>query len=221
MAAMLMNLRGDMTIGEALAAAGAGAAKTRASREARVRDARDKLAQLRSDLALTQARERMARAEGDDRAVREAQIKQAEIKAQIQATLVDMQFKQEKLDLERRDVSSRERIARAQEQRPTAEQRGQLTQEGLARIYGQVSKELRDSDAIKAQIIRAKAEANRARTPFNEEAFLQGLIQAEFERRIGAQPGRTIESTPGPATAAPGATTPNGRWGKVEEVSAP
>lgn len=216
MAAMLMNLRGDMTIGEALAAAGAGAAKTRASREARVRDARDKLAQLRSDLALTQARERMARAEGDDRAVRDYRIKEAEIKAQIQATLVDMQFKQENLEVEREKAAAQTRTSRAAEMtarnRPTADDRGQLTQRDRAEIRNKASDDIRNdkSGVIAAKIANAKAEALRQRRTFDQEAFLEELIQAEYNKRIAAAEGRTIAPTPGPATAAPGASDPLG-----------
>ena len=223
MAAMLMNLRGDMTIGEALAAAGAGAAKTRASREARVRDARDKLAQLRSDLALTQARERMARAEGDDRAVRDYRIKEAEIKAQIQATLVDMQFKQENLEVEREKAAAQTRTSRAAEMtarnRPTADDRGRLTENQRALLRERaIDNVAKDTNTV-ALIARARAQAARDKVPFDESAFREQLIQRQYESLVAAAEGRTIAPTPGPATAAPGATTQG--WGQPQVVPKP
>jgi hypothetical protein len=213
MAAMLMNLRGDMTIGEALAAAGAGAAKTRASREARVRDARDKLAQLRSDLALTQARERMARAEGDDRAVRDYRIKEAEIKAQIQATLVDMQFKQEKLGLERRQVGAQERQARAAEISAGTRAAG-------ADDRGEAAKRKAISDAIEAAQKAVPIPAGVTGPARQRMIDRQVEMVTQQVAPYGVTRDEVLRyfATPGPAS---GATTPNGRWGQVEEVSKP
>jgi hypothetical protein len=189
-----------MTFGQALAGAGRGAAKTRAGREARIRDARSKLNQLRSDLALTQARERMARAEGDDRAVRDYKIKEAEIKAQIQATSVDLQFKQEDLEVRRRQVGAQEMAAR---NRPTTEDRGRLTENQRALLRERaIDNVAKDTNTV-ALIARARAQAARDKVPFNESAFREQLIQRQYESLVAAAEDRTIAPTPG---STPGAT---------------
>lgn len=207
---MLSGVRGAMTFGEALAGAGAGAAKTRAGREARTRDARDKLAQLRSDLALAQAKERLARVEGDERAAREAQTKQAEIKAQIAATTVDLQFKQEDLEVRRRQVGAQER--------PTTEDRGRLTENQRALLRERaIDNVAKDTNTV-ALIARARAQAARDKVPFDESAFREQLIQRQYESLVAAAEGRTIAPTPGPAS---GATTQTQGWGQPQVVPKP
>jgi hypothetical protein len=143
LAAMLSGMRGDMRLGETLMAMGAGAAKTRANREARVREARGRLNQLRSDLALAQAKERLARVEGDERAAREAQMQQAEIRSRIAATTVDLQFKQEDLEVRRRQAGAQERTARAAEASAGTRAAG-------AEDRGEAAKRKAISDAIEA-----------------------------------------------------------------------
>jgi hypothetical protein len=215
LAAMLSGMSGDMRLGEALMAMGAGAAKTRAGREARVRDARDKLAQLRSDLALTQARERMARAEGDDRAVREAQIKQAEIKAQIQATLVDLQFKQEDLEVKRRQVGAQERTARAAE-----------ASAGTRAAGADESAELRRMQTMRADpryagLAKAYEEAvGLLNTAPNNPKLQQRVRDAEAAINKLAQEYDVARMSPTPGPA-PGATTQTQGWGQHQVVPKP
>jgi hypothetical protein len=198
---MLSGVRGDMTIGEALAAAGAGAAKTRAGRETRVREAQGRLNQLRSDLALAQAKDRLARAEGDERAAREAQTKQAEIKAQIQATSVDLQFKQEDLEVKRRQVGAQERTARAAEASAGTRAAG-------AEDRGEAAKRKAISDAIEAAQKAVPISAVVTGPARQRIIDRQVEMVAQKVAPYGVTRDEVLRyfATPGPATAAPGAT---------------
>ncbi len=201
-----------MTFGQALAGAGRGAAKTRAGREARIRDARSKLNQLRSDLALTQARERMARAEGDDRAVRDYKIKEAEIKAQIQATSVDLQFKQEDLEVRRRQVGAQERQAAAAEEsarnRPTTEDRGET------------AKRKAISDAI--EVAQKAVPIPTGVTGPARQRMIDRQVEmvAQQVAPYGVTRDEVLRyfATPGPAS---GATTSTQGWGQPQVVPKP
>jgi hypothetical protein len=204
----LLELAGSLNLekGEgfgSLARGAAGILEKREAKKAEAMKANREIDAANRKLRTAVAQQRLAYATNNRQAQQAADAAVAKARYDLRAAEVN-------LGLESRKVGAQETTARAAQtsaaNRPTAEQRGQLTQEDLARIYGQVSKELRESDAIKAQIIRAKAQASRTGAPFNEEAYLQNLIQAEFEKRIGAQPGRTISPTSGQASAAPGAT---------------
>jgi hypothetical protein len=207
MAAILEGMRGTDRLGDTLMGAATGLVKARAGQQKGRREAQANLVKLRQELARAEAEARLARAEKDTEGERRAKLKAAEIRAAMNEKYTELEIKQ----------TTANAAATAAANRPTAEQRGRLTQEDLARIYGQVSKELRGSDVIKAQVIRAKAQASRTGAPFNEEEYLQNLIQAEFENRIGAQPGRTMSPTSGQASAAPGATTAG--WGQATVVN--
>lgn len=196
MSAILEGMRGTDRLGDTLMGAATGLVKARAGQQKGRREAQANLVKLRQELARAEAEARLARAEKDVEGERRAKLKAAEIRAAMNEKYTELEIKQ----------TTANAAATAAANRPTAEQRGRLTQEDLARIYGQVSKELRGSDVIKAQVIRAKAQASRTGAPFNEEEYLQNLIQAEFENRIGAQPGRTMSPTSGQASAAPGAS---------------
>jgi hypothetical protein len=209
MAAILEGMRGTDRLGDTLMGAATGLVKARAGQQKGRREAQANLVKLRQELARAEAEARLARAEKDTEGEQRAKLKAAEIRAAMNEKYTELEIKQ----------TTANAAATAAANRPTAEQRGRLTQEDLARIYGQVSKELRGSDVIKAQVIRAKAQASRTGAPFNEEEYLQNLIQAEFENRIGAQPGRTMSPTSGQASAAPGATTQG--WGTATVVEKP
>ena len=207
-----------MTFGQALAGAGKGAAKTRAGRETRIRGARDKLAQLRSDLALAQAKERLARAEGDERAAREAQTKQAEIKAQIQATSVDLQFKQEDLEVKRRQVGAQERTARAAEASAGTRAAGADESADLRRM------QTMRADPRYAGLAKAYEEAvGLLNNAPNNPRLQQRVRDAEAAiNRLAQEYGvARMSPTPGPATAAPGATTQTQGWGQPQVVPKP
>ena len=194
-----------MTFGQALAGAGRGAAKTRAGREARIRDARSKLNQLRSDLALTQAKENLARKEGDDRAVRDYKIKEAEIKAQIQATSVDLQFKQEDLELKRRQVGAEEMDVR---NRPTTEDRGET------------AKRKAISDAIEAAQKAVPVPAGVTGPARQRMIDRQVEMVAQQVAPYGVTRDEVLRyfTTPG---SAPGATTSTQGWGQPQVVPKP
>jgi hypothetical protein len=194
-----------MTFGQALAGAGRGAAKTRAGREARIRDARSKLNQLRSDLALTQAKENLARKEGDDRAVRDYKIKEAEIKAQIQATSVDLQFKQEDLELKRRQVGAEEMDVR---NRPTTEDRGET------------AKRKAISDAIEAAQKAVPVPAGVTGPARQRMIDRQVEMVAQQVAPYGVTRDEVLRyfATPGPAS---GATTSTQGWGQPQVVPKP
>lgn len=203
LAAMLSGMRGDMRLGETLMAMGAGAAKTRANREARVREARGRLNQLRSDLALAQAKERLARVEGDERAAREAQMQQAEIRSRIAATTVDLQFKQEDLEVRRRQAAAQERQAAAAE-----------ASVGTRAAGADESAELRRMQTMRADpryagLAKAYEEAvGLLNTAPNNPRLQQRVRDAEAAiNRLAQEYGvARIAPTPGQATAAPGAT---------------
>jgi len=210
---MLSGVRGAMTFGEALAGAGAGAAKTRAGRETRVRDARGALAQLRSDLALAQAKERLARVEGDERGAREAQTKQAEIKAQIAATTVDLQFKQEDLEVKRRQVGAQERTARAAEASAGTRAAG-------AEDRGEAAKRKAISDAIEAAQKAVQIPAGVTGPARQRMIDRQVEMVAQQVAPYGVTRDEVLRyfATPGPAS---GATTQTQGWGQPQVVPKP
>jgi hypothetical protein len=212
LAAMLSGMRGDMRLGEALAAAGAGAAKTRAGRETRVREAQGRLNQLRSDLALAQAKERLARVEGDERAAREAQMQQAEIRSRIAATTVDMQFKQENLEVEREKAAAQTRTSRAAEEsvrnRPTTEDRGET------------AKRKAISDAIEAAQKAVPVPAGVTGPARQRMIDRQVEMVAQQVAPYGVTRDEVLRyfATPGPAS---GATTSTQGWGQPQVVPKP
>ena len=195
-AAMLEGLAGAQTLGEGLARAGAGAAKARASGQKELRESQANLVRLRQELAKAEAEARLARAEKDVEGEQRAKLKAAEIRTAMNKEIYELRTRRISADAS----------ATAAANRPTSEERGKLSENQRALLLERaIDNVAKDTNTV-ALVARAKAEAARSGTPFNEATFRQQLVQRQFEALVAAAEGRTMSPTSGQASAAPGAT---------------
>lgn len=206
MSAILESMKGTDRLGDTLMGAATGLVKARAGQKKEQREAKANLAKLRQELAKAEAEARLARAEKDVEGERRAKLKAAEIRTAMN---------EKSYELETRRISA-DASATAAANRPTPDERGKLSENQRALLLERaIDNVAKDTNTV-ALVARAKAEAARSGTPFNEAAFRQRLVQLQFEALVAAAEGRRMDSTSGQASAAPGATTAG--WGTPQVV---
>ena len=137
LAEMLAGLSGAKTFGEALVGAGAGAARGRASQKKAVAEAKKDINKLRRDLSMKQAELQLARKEGDVNRARAAAVEVQKLKAAIEESSLDYQFKSK--DAETRRINANAAMAAAQQRGTTSDfQIDKLVRQAIADVQKRI-----------------------------------------------------------------------------------
>lgn len=201
MSAILEGMKGTDRLGDTLMGAATGLVRARAGQKKEQREAKANLVKLRQELAKAEAEARLARAEKDVEGEQRAKLKAAEIRAAMNEKSYELQTRRISADA---SAISASRPASGSSEESVELKRMQIMRQdpkysGLAKEYEEAVKLL----AVAPSNPRAQ---ERVR---NAEAALNQLAQEYGVARMG--------STPGQASAAPGATTAG--WGTAKVVN--
>jgi len=212
------------TFGEVLSGAvgGAGAARTAKRAEfQKVKDAArqeqnaiDQLNQALADKRVADRSGDVSKIEAANRAVAEAQLKVTDLRSGIQKERALEADRAEQRKIAREQIANQLKVAQigaAAKERPAT-----LNPYQKAQLYEKATDNVRGDKMLVAKVQAAKAEAQKAGRPFDENAFVVGLIEDQYREMMVA-----AGETPPPRKTQPSTSTsmPPGNWGKAQVVT--
>lgn len=202
MAAMLEGMKGSERLGETLFGAATGLVKARAGQKRERREAQANIIKLRQELAKAEAEARLARVEGDVKREQAAKLKAAEIRVAVNEKAAELEIK---------ETTANAAAAAAANRGANAEEKLSFQKDSAIR---KAIADVQNKNPIPAGI---KGPARQRLIDAQIEKILQQLSVHGVTREqvLG------YFSTPGQATAAPGATLSAEDRALIERYTAP
>jgi hypothetical protein len=198
---MLEGMRGSKRFGEALAGAASGAGRAQTARSQALQAAEEKydlsrrdifnLANLRQQVQLDQAKLAEARATGNADRANKAALDLAQSREALAKFEIEVQNKSREFGLEERKLTQQAQLAREQMKNAVTvagmRGSGELTESQKANLREKATDNVRQDKNLPLLLQNAKVEAQKAGRPFDQQKFIDTLIQREYNRIVGKE----------------------------------